>query len=216
MLCVARTDDESRFKESWINVCLERGAGRTLTHALEYIPAGYRTFTGVDLGVRVKRGSDVTSIFTIIVHPNEDREILDIQAGRWVGPEIVRRIVDTHHRYQSIVTVENNAAQEFIVQFTKDSSAVPVRPFFTTSQKLRDPEFGLESMAVEIENQKWIIPSRGGRAAHPEIAKWINEMLYYDPNGHPGDRLMSSWFAREGSRHKRIVGRNRRLDTISR
>jgi hypothetical protein len=28
----------------------------------------------------------------------------------------------------------------------------------------------------------------------------VKEVLYYDPKEHTGDRLMASWFAREGAR----------------
>ena len=136
LLCLARSDEESRFKKAWIDRCMKRGDGKSLTYALEAVPDGYATFTGVDLGVRVKAGSDLSSIFTIIVHPNGDRELLDIEAGRWTGPQIVQKIIDVHHRYHSIVIVENNAAQEFIVQFTKQASAVPVRSFTTTGRTL--------------------------------------------------------------------------------
>lgn len=215
LLCIARSDEEARFKEAWIRQCLARGEGKGLTYALEFVPQGYRTYTGVDLGVRTKKNSDLTSLFTIIVHPDETREVLDIQTGRWTGPEIVSRIIDTHHRYHSIVTVEDNAAQDFILQFTKGVSAVPVEPF-TTGRNKAHPEFGVESLATEMANVKWIIPSRQGVPAHSELTAWINEMLYYDPNSHTGDRLMSAWFAREAARKKRPKGRVGRLDLVTR
>jgi hypothetical protein len=215
LLCVARSDEESRFKKAWIDLCLERGEGRSLTYGLELVPEGYRTYTGVDIGVREQQGSDLTSLFTIIVHPDETREVLDIQAGRWDGPSIVDRIIDTHRRYQSIVIVENVAAQDFIIQFTRKKSAVPIVPFTTTGKRKHHPQFGLESMATEMASQKWIIPSHRGRC-HSQVRAWIDEMLYYDPNGHPGDRLMASWFAREGSRLTRPKAKIRRLDLLSR
>lgn len=215
MRCIARSDEESRFKEAWITQCLARGEGKAFTHGLEFVPDGYRTFTGVDLGVRIRDGSDLTVLFTIIIHPDETREILEIQSGRWTGPDIVNLIIDVHRRYHSIVMVENVAAQDFILQFTKERSAAPVRPFNTGANK-RHPEFGVESLAVELENAKWIIPSRQGRAIHSEAQAWINEMLYYDPAGHTGDRLMASWFAREGSRQKRPRGRIGHLDVLTR
>ena len=215
LMCTARSGNESRFKLEWINQCLARGDGRGVTYALDHVPSGYATFTGVDLGVSVKDGSDVTCIFTIIVHPDETREVLCIEAGRWAGPEIVRRIIQAHYRYHSIVLVENNAAQDFIVQFTKAQSAVPVRAFTTGRNKI-NPLFGLESLATELANGKWVIPSRGGVATDPEIIKWVSEMLYYDPEAHSGDRLMAAWFAREGARATKPRGRQGALDIVSR
>lgn len=198
LLCVARTDDESRFKQEWIETCLARGEGKRLCYALEAVPEGYSTYTGVDLSVGYAN-SDWTVLFTIAVAPNGDRVVLNIESGRWKGPEIVQKIVDTYNRYQSIMIVENNAAQEYIVQFTKQMSAVPVRSF-TTGRNKTSQEFGLETLAVEMSNGKWVIPSDGPGQMAPEVRKWVEEMLYYDPAGHPGDRLMASWFAREGSR----------------
>jgi hypothetical protein len=215
LLCIARGDEESRFKKEWIDQCLKRGEGKTLTYGLQDVPDGYATFTGVDLGVRMDDGSDLTSMCTIIVHPNGDRELLDLTAGRWSGPQIVGKIIGLHKRYHSIVIVENNAAQEFIVQFTKNVSAVPVKSFTTTGKSINHPQFGLESMATEMSLGKWIIPNKGGKC-HSQVQAWIDEMLYYDPMTHPGDRLMSSWFAKEGSRLSRPKARIGKLDLLSR
>ena len=215
MLCIARDDGESRFKREWIDQCLARGEGKTPAFALTTIPAGYATYTGVDLGVRVRDGADLTVLFTICVHPNGDREVLCVESGRWAAKEIVNRIVDTHKRFHSIITVENNAAQQFIVDFTKATSAVPVRPFNTGKNKYH-PEFGIESIATEMSNGKWIIPAVNGMPATTEIDKWIGELLYYDPKSHPGDRLMASWFAREGSRFTKPRGQVGRVNTLSR
>lgn len=203
LLCIARSDEDARFKRVYIDTCLARGLGRTPTYALHAVPAGYKTYTGVDLGVSDKSSAALTVLFTIVVHPNGDREVLAVEAGRWSGPEIVEKIIDQHNRYQSIVLVENVAAQDFILQFTRKQSAAPVVPF-TTGKNKAHPEFGVEGIATEMANGKWIVPSveAGGmlRGATPTIEAWINELLYYDPAGHTGDHLMASWFAREGAR----------------
>lgn len=216
MLCIARDDQAARFKREWIDRALARGNGKKFAYALQTIPPGYRTFTGVDLGVRAKKGADLTVLFTIIVHPNEDREVLCIESGNWNARTIVDRIIDTHRRFGSLVIVENNAAQQFIVDITKSESAVPVKPFTTGTNKVH-PEFGIESMATELANGKWIIPSRQGRPGHPELGFWIRDMLFYDPKAHTGDHLMASWFAREGAR---IPGKRRgsvgRVDLLTR
>jgi hypothetical protein len=202
MLCVARDDNEARFRRKWIEQCLDRGDGKLPAVSLRGLPPGYGTFTGVDLAVSRKRKSDLTCLFTIIVHPNGDREVLSIESGRWSGKEIISRIVDVHNRFDSIVIVENNAAQDYLRQFVAADTDVPVRPFYTGTNKA-NPEFGLESLATEMSNAKWIIPSVGGKPADDEIAAWVQDMLYYDPNAHTGDRLMASWFAREGCRKAR-------------
>lgn len=218
LLCTARSDEDSRFKKAWIESCMEKGKGKTLMEGLHDVPVGFRTFTGVDLGVRTKDGSDLTVLFTIAVHPDETRQVLSIQCGRWSGDEIVNKIVDTHNAFKSIVIVENNAAQQFIVDFTKKISAVPVRPYTTTGKTFRSAEFGIESMAVEMANAKWIIPTSDGTDAglHPELRSWVQEMLYYDPRSHPGDRLMASWFAREGAGQMKPKAQVGRVDLLRR
>ena len=60
------------------------------------------------------------------------------------------------------------------------------------------PTLGVESLAAELHAKKWRIPNKDGML-HKQVAKWIDEMLYYDPAAHTGDRLMASWFARQGA-----------------
>lgn len=215
LLCVARDDSEARFKKEWIDWCLERGAGKQLVYGMDRLPPGFKTYTGVDLAVQQKDGADLTCLFTIAVHPQGDREILNIESGRWSGPEIIARIIETHRRYMSICVVENNASQDFIIQFARGQFAVPIRPF-TTGRNKAHPEFGVEALAAEMAGRKWIIPSQGGQAAHPEIFNWIQEMLFYQPSSHTGDRLMASWFAKEGARMASNRVEQSSIDVLSR
>jgi hypothetical protein len=214
MLCKPRDDGSARFKDEWIKKALEFGNGRALAKRLRELPPGFKTYTGVDLAVQQHSAADLTCFFTIIVHPNGNREILSIESGRFTGPEIVSKMIDHHDRYKCILVVENNAAQDFILQFARGATAIPMRPYTTGKQKAH-PEFGIESMAVELANGKWIIPNRDG-VVHPEIDAWINEMLYYSPDAHTGDRLMASWFAREGVRMGSITVEFGNIDLMSR
>lgn len=214
MLCQARDDGEARFKREWIETCLRRGNGRSLVNGLAAIPPGCAVYTGVDLAIQQHSGADLTVMFTILVHPNGDREVLNVESGRLAGPDIVAKIRDVHHRYQGIVFVENNAAQDFILQFTRYGSAVPVKPF-TTGRNKAHPEFGIESLAAEMAAGKWVIPNNQGRM-HPEVDAWVNEMLYYDPKAHTGDRLMASWFAREAARAGTIKAESGYFPTLRR
>lgn len=198
MLCQARDDSAAIFKRLWIDRCLHKGNGRFLAKALSVVPRGYRTFTGVDLAVQKHSAADYTCLFTIAVDPFGNRHVLEIDTGRWSGPEIITKIKSAHNRFQSIVIVENNAAQDYIVQFTRHQSAVPVRPFTTGRQKAH-PEHGIQGIATEMASGKWIIPNDNG-VLHPEVSAFVDDCLYYDPAAHTGDRLMAAWFAREGVR----------------
>lgn len=208
--CLARDDSTATFKREWVERCIRLGDGISLCDGLVDIPRGYSVYTGVDLAIQQHSAADLTCFFTIAIDPYGNRHVLEIDSGRWQGPDIIEKIKSVHRRFQSIVIVENNAAQEYILQFTRGASDVTVFPF-TTGKNKADPAHGVQSLAVEMYNGKWVIPSdESGDKLHPEIAAWIDDMYYYDPAGHTGDRLMASWFAREGSRmvQKKITQTN--------
>jgi len=196
MMCNARSDSDSRFKQADLDLCLSNGAGRQMVNA--YKPRdGYRTYTGVDLAVKKSAGSHLTVIFTLVLHPDGTREVLNITSGRWSANEILTLLHDTQERYESLLVVESNAAQDFLVQMA-EREGLTVRPFNTGRNKAH-PLFGVESISAEMARGQWIIPSGNGDV-DPEIRSWVDDMLYYDPKSHTGDRLMASWFAREAAR----------------
>lgn len=158
---------------------------------------GVRVYTGADLSTG--KGKDLTSLFTVMVYPDGDRRVLDIQSGRWQVDEILQRIVAVNHRFGSIVMVENVSAQDYVVQLLHKHTAVPVVPF-TTGRNKADPTFGVESLAGELAAGKWIVPCGVNGELHPEVEAWFAEMLFYQPDAHTGDRLMAMWFAREACR----------------
>jgi hypothetical protein len=213
-LCEARDDSQARFKQDWINVALERGMGRSMARMLRGVPQGYRTFTGIDLAIQKHAAADVTAMVTIIVHPDGSRELLEVKTGQWHGPEIVEQIVDVHSRFGSIVTVENVAAQDYIAQFTRRVSAVPLRTF-TTGRGQASLDFQADGLAAELSNGKWIIPNDNGQVT-PEVRAWIQEMLYYDPRQHCGDRLAASLFARHSADEGVQKVQWKRLDLMAR
>jgi hypothetical protein len=199
LLCKARDDDEARFKQAWIDEALRKGEGKQLVYAIEdELPEGWATFTGVDIGVKKGKRSDLTAFFTFLEDPKGHRTVLWVEAGKFTGPEIVNKIEDHHRRYNSLIAVENNAAQDFILQFMRKESNVPVVPH-TTGRLKKDANLGVEGLAVELFNQKWTIPCTANKAA-PEVEAWISDMLFYSPQLHTGDRLMASYFAREVAR----------------
>jgi hypothetical protein len=164
------------------------------------LPAGYRIYTGVDLAVQKHAAADMTVLFTIGIYPDGRRRVLEILSGRWAAPEIIDKIRDAYARWGSVFIVENNAAQQYIVDLVQEGTAVPVIPFTTGRQKAH-PEFGVEGLAAEFNSGKWVVPSGAdGKSRGKEIDAWLIELLNYDPTAHTGDRLMASWFAREGAR----------------
>ena len=167
--------------------------------AIDVLPT-VRTYTGVDLGVSRKAGSAETVLFTIVVLPDGKRQVINIDAGRLSGPEIVGKIISAHDRYNSIVIVENVAAQDYLLQFVRQQNAsIPIVPFTTGAGKSH-PEYGIESLAAELAAGLWRIPCSKRGEIDPQVEKWIEEMLYYQPTAHTGDRLMACWFAREAAK----------------
>lgn len=198
MLCKARDDDEARFKQSWIEQALRAGDGLPMIHHIDVLPPGCFTFTGVDLAAAQNRKSDKCSFFTFIEDGKGFRRILDITHGKFTGPKIIETLQDLYKRYHSFLVVESNACQAFILQFATEVTNLPTIPFNTGAAKW-DPQLGVEGLAIELFNGKWIFPNQGGLCTK-EMDIFITQMLYYSPRSHTGDILMSSYFARDIAR----------------
>jgi hypothetical protein len=198
LMCQAISDAMSRFRRDWIDKCKLRGEGKSTIYALREIPPGYKVYIGVDLAVGRKKTNDRTVYFVLLIHPNGDRQVLWIEAGRFMADEIMNNVVDLAQRFHGIFVVENIAAQDYLVQLLTKWTSIPIIPF-TTGKNKADPSFGVEAMGIELANGKWIIPNQNGQC-DPEVQVWIDEMLGYHPDSHTGDSLMSSWFAKEGER----------------
>lgn len=220
MMCVARDDATSRIRREWVDRCLKRGLGLELTYAYERPPAG-RVYTGMDLAVSKSSSADKSAIFTMLARADGAREVVNVETGRWSAREILARLRSVLRRYGGVALVENVAAQDYIVQLAQEPGAQgegtpPVYPFTTTRQK-HDPAVGVESIAAELEAARWIIPARqvGDTlvGATPEINEWIADLLAYDPNGHTGDALMASYFAREAARRDDVAWQPPRATT---
>lgn len=224
-MCVARDDHDARFKQAWMDRAKARGEKSSIhqfSHSLrdllleeEYTEeeattevddiflgmmeaspdTTVRLYTGVDLSTG--EAKDLSVLFTIMVYPNGDRRVLNIESGRWQIDEIVARVIGCYKRFGSIMMVENNNTQQWLAQLLIKYTSIPLHPITTGRQKA-DPIFGVESLAAELANGKWIIPAKNGHAPD-EAEAWIEEMLYYNPKQHTGDRLMAAWFARTGA-----------------
>jgi hypothetical protein len=206
----SRADGEERFKMQWIEEALSKGKGRFLLgEGLPKVPAGCRTITGVDLGVKKKSNADPTAIVTILEMPcgpkRVEYELLNILTGRWNAQEIMNRVQEQQRLFDSEVWVESNGAQDFLIQLMNMSGrSYRVNAFYTGRNKY-DPMFGVESIAAELATGCWYLPSWEGtlESAEPEVQRLCEEMHAYMPNQHSGDALMALWIAREGARMSR-------------
>jgi hypothetical protein len=218
----ARGESEDKLKEEWIvssktearklghygfvssidnlrNRILSASGKDVYSDPDEYqrsIPSDIIVCTGVDLAIGKKKTNARTVLFTIAVLPPDNRRlILDIEGGRWSGREIVLKIIAKHEAFGSIIRVENNGAQQFLLQWTRDQDkAVPIRAH-TTGKNKADPTHGVESLFIEIEQGAWLIPCAPTGKSPPAVEAWLQDLRQYSPGAHTGDYLMASWMA---------------------
>ncbi len=198
-LCEPFDEEASRCQRSWIDCCKKRGMGTTL---ISKYTGHNPTYTAVDLGIGTGSKHDLTVFFTFERERDGTRRILDIESGRFSGPDIVSKLINKVDRYGSIVAVETNSAQDFIRQFAQEKRKdLRIRSHNTQGANKHDIDFGVESVFTEMQNGAWVIPCDDNGNCHSEVQAWIDEMLYYQPPpAHTGDRLMACWIGRETSR----------------
>ena len=211
-LCRVLSDDIRRFKKTWLDHMFKQGYGRELlwqrpTYRGQPMPC----YSGVDYGIGKKKKDAKTVVFTIAITPTKRRAVIGIEAGRWTGPEILRKLDEHQKRYDSEICTESNAAQKWMGEFADEEEGMPVTQLHTGKNKW-DEEFGVESLAVEMKKGLWIAPTgppgyepAGGTSTdwptmYAELAEWAQELYDFDPESHTGDRVMASWKAREGAR----------------
>lgn len=191
----------------------ERAAGNLVRMSLDprKNQGGFRFYNGVDLSTG--ESDDDSSIATIAVAVDTGKRfLLNLEAGKWQIDEIIRRIKDIDKRYGALFMIENNSVQQWLLQALKMGTAIPAVPFTTGKQKA-DPRTGVEVLAAELFNEKWIFPSIDGEGATEDIQELCADMLQFNPHPrvHTGDRLMSLWFAQVlASRMERLESRDER------
>ncbi|PCJ22418.1 MAG: hypothetical protein COA94_09125 [Rickettsiales bacterium] len=185
-----------RIKREYFFECLRRGSTLGAKFATFWNPGDAPTVTGVDLGFG---GGSLTCLFTVAVLPDMSLRVLDVRSGDWTGPQKIEQMEYVHQAFGSILCVESNGAQKMLEEFTTDMTALPIKGHHTGLNK-HDMDFGVDSLATELANRKWIIPCDDELRPNNEIAFWINEAVAYSRDTHAGDRLMASWIAREGVR----------------
>lgn len=198
-MCVCRDDETARCKASWVEQCKESGQGLGVAYPATYV-GGNPTFTGVDLAVGKGKRNDLTALFTFEQLADGKRKVLDIDVGQWDAPTIVDKVIAKATAYKSLVRVESNAAQQYLVQFIRQKNkSVPVKAHNTGLNKV-DPRFGIEGLFLEFQNNAWIIPCDAVGRVHRNTQRWIEDCTSYDPTKHTGDTLIAAWLAREMAR----------------
>lgn len=186
-------------KKEWIDACKKHARLMGYHSLIKEWKQGL-TFTGVDLAFSERAKSDDCAIFTFGLLPSKHRLILDIDVGKWDGPTIIDKLIDQQKRYDSIIRVEDNAAQKFILEFARERDvSLQLRPQ-TTGKNKNKLETGVQSLFVELYNGAWLIPNDINGRVHPNVARFIAGCTGYRPSKHVDDTVMAAWFSREQAR----------------
>jgi hypothetical protein len=196
------SDEFRRIKYEWIEQALLRGRNVQVGS----VPPGAKYLVcGLDpaSGKKKKEGrGDFSAFFVLAVFPNGDRQVVDLLAGRMTSPEMKEHIKAFFSKYQCKIAVEDNSTQDWLRQEVVASTAIPIVGRTTGTNKW-DPGTGVESIGLELQNGKWIIPATPeGQPATEELRLWIHEMLTFQIGAHTGDRLMASYIARNVAREE--------------
>lgn len=189
---VCRDDDSSMCKQEFIDLC-KRLARERRVYSMSSTQMGQNplTFTGVDLAVSPGEEHDDTAFFTFEVLPDGIRQILDVEIGQWDGPTIIKKLKQKQRQFNSVVRIENNAAQDYLRQFALEKDkGFPIKAH-TTGRVKAHPEYGVPGLFIELANGAWLIPNDRNGICHPFVQKWIDACLYYSPSKHTDDVLMA-------------------------
>ena len=197
-------------------------------------PRGWTVFVGVDLAVSVTSRADKTAFFIFAVRPDGKKVILRVWKGRWSGVEIMRNLALVNKAYgPRRIYVESVAAQDHIRQFMRDPAimaaatgdpedvaALPVLPFKTRGQgtvaNKHHGFYGIQGLFTEWSAGVWITPcvitidedtGVATTSVDPDIAEFLQSMLYYSSEDHTPDDLMAAWIGNEGCRSTGGLGR---------
>lgn len=200
---IAISDEDAVFKRDWIDAAKTRGMYRSLIPAFDYATwdLGRVTITmGVDLAISKKSGSDFTA-FAVVAETKEGLKIpLWLEEDKLSPAETRTRIIELAERYNpEIIIVENNAYQESLRIDLAETTSLPIRGYTTGGEKF-DQEIGINSLAVEFENGKWVLPYSKEDGRTIRIVDRLAEGMLQFPSGHTRDILMALWFANTGLR----------------
>lgn len=206
--------EDSPFNESWLQRALKRGANRQMIRRLDYASWDLGKLTismGVDLAISQKAGSDFTAM-AVVGRTATGQKILLYALRRKLTPAQTRRTIkEVAAAFNpDIITVESNAYQASIKMDLAEETDLPIEAYTTGGEKY-DEEIGINSIAVEFENDKWILPYASDDLYTTTMVDYLlTGMREYSPAGdeHTEDLLMALWFANGGLR--RLQGQKRK------
>lgn len=173
---------------------------------------------GVDIAASRRAGSALTTFFVLgLDKDGKIKHVLNIRAGRYVGADLLRELVQVHRRFRpNEWAVESNATQAHITDLCTDTEILKavgatqeeadeirlrMHAHFTSQQNKNHEIWGVRAMRAGIDAYTWRFPK-----GQEEIEMLFSEMRTYDPETHTGDRLIGMWIA-----SVRLRGKGQRL-----
>jgi hypothetical protein len=194
----ASSDELARCKQVYVDRCLQKARDLGIyTFAKEYRgPNG--VYMGVDLAISPGEEHDSTAFFTFEARPGGINVILDIDVGQWSGPETVARMIVKCDKFKpAAIRVENNGAQQFLLQFAlQQNASLPIKGHTTEARAKAHPEHGVEGLFVEMSNGAWAFPNSAYGDQPDQMRAFIKACVDYVPSKHTADQLMACYMAR--------------------
>ncbi len=194
--------EDQIFQAEWIEE--SRNKNRKLLQTLDYSKWDLGTMTvtgGLDLAISQKAGSDYTASAVIGRNKNGIKIPLWFSRDRLSPSETRSLIVELFERFPMMaqMTVESNAYQASLVRDMADSTDLPIKGYTTGGEKF-DEDIGINSLAVEWENGKWILPYSDDSPHTQRMVDFLVDGMLNFPSGHTEDLLMALWFANTAMR----------------
>lgn len=204
---ITTNPEDSPFEETWLQAAIKRGINRRLIRALDYSSWDLGKLTiamGVDPAISQKKGSDFFAA-AVIARTQTGMKIPLYALRRKLTPAQQRGTIRELARAfnPDIIMVESNAYQASLQIDIAEETDLPIEAYNTGGEKF-DEEIGLNSLAVEMENGKWIIPyDSNDLYTITMMDHLLNGMRNFAPDGgeHTEDLLMATWMANTGLRH---------------
>ncbi len=194
--------EDQVFQKEWLEDAMS--GSRKLVRFVNYASwdLGAMTVTGgMDLAISKKDGSDDSAIAIIGRTKSGVKIPLWLDYGKWSPSEQRKMIVEMFERYPMMkkFTVESNAYQASLVRDMNEMTDLPIAGYGTGGEKF-DEDIGINSMAVEFENGKWILPYNDSSEYTRRMVDYLIGGMLGFPGGHTNDLLMALWFANTAMR----------------
>lgn len=191
------------FKDAPLERAMDRGRTRTLIYQLDYSQwdlGGMTVSMGVDLAISERQESDDCGFAVIGRLRNGEKIPLHLSLHKLGFADQQKMILDLYRRFQpEIIIVESNGYQAALKRDMAENSDLPIEGYNTGGEKY-DEEIGLNSLAVEFENDKWTLPCSSNSPHSVKMTNTLVEAMKAFPDGHTHDLLMALWFANTGMR----------------